>query len=175
MIITNSQLREAFVSAQLKYYFDKKLAPMPSHEVDVLIEETLKFLNMATYLTGNIPVSKAIDEVWHYWILETQEYHTLCEKTGEGKFIHHVSNDYQEFADEDIANHSMDLTQEVAILSSYVLNFGPFELDRLQFWPLAEQLMQYCERDITKLNAWLSSASVNAPAEVVPALRRATA
>jgi hypothetical protein len=58
MIITHAQLREVFVSAQLKHYFDKKLAPLPGDEVDIRIEETLKFLNMATYITGNIPVER---------------------------------------------------------------------------------------------------------------------
>jgi hypothetical protein len=169
MIITHAQLREVFVSAQLKHYFDKKLAPLPSNEVDIRIEETLKFLNMATYITGNIPVSKEIDELWHYWILETQEYRKLCVKLHGGKFLHHTSNDYQEYADPDVADRGIDLEQEVAILSAYVLNYGSFALERVKYWPLAERLMRQRGWDIDALNAWLACASVLASAEAVAA------
>jgi hypothetical protein len=159
MLITNVQLREVFVSAPLKHYFEKKLAPLTSEEIDARIEETLKFLNMATYITGNIPVSKEIDELWHYWILETQEYRTLCAKLHGGKFLHHTSNDYQEYADPDVASQELDLEQEVAILSSYVLNYGPFELERIKYWPLTERLMRQRGWDLHALNAWLATAS----------------
>jgi hypothetical protein len=40
--LTNQQLRQAFLTPQMKYYFDKKLAPLPAHEVDARIEEMLK-------------------------------------------------------------------------------------------------------------------------------------
>jgi hypothetical protein len=164
-MITNAQLRELFVSAHLKHYFLKKLAPLPSDEVDVRVEETLKFLNMATYITGNIPVSKEIDDLWHYWILETQEYRKLCMRLHGGKFLHHTSNDYLAFADPDVSAQVLDLEQEVAILSSYVLNYGPFEPKRVKYWPIAERLLHQRGWHIEALNAWLSSSAALAESE----------
>ena len=163
MIITNSRLRELFVSPQLRFYFDKKLAPLNRSEIDLQLEETLKFLNMATYISGNIPVSKEIDEVWHYWILETQEYQRLCLKLPGGKFIHHTSNDFLNYVEKDIANQVMDLPHQVGILSSYVLNFGPFEVDRIKYWPVTEQVMRRCGMDVASLNAWLGMPATNEP------------
>lgn len=160
MSITNAQLRAAFLSAPLKHYFEKKLAPLPREEIDVRIEETLKFLNMATYITGNIPVSKEIDELWHYWILETQEYHKLCSKLCGGKFMHHTSNDYQEYADPEVGNRGLNLNQEIAILSSYVINYGAFEPNRIKYWPVAERLMRQLAWDVNTLNTWLASGCV---------------
>jgi hypothetical protein len=52
--------------------------PQPSAEVYIRIEETLKFLNMATFCEGNIPVTQELDDIWHYWVLETREYAKLC-------------------------------------------------------------------------------------------------
>jgi len=40
-MITNETLRETFVSPAMKYYFDRKLAPLPSEQVDARIEELL--------------------------------------------------------------------------------------------------------------------------------------
>ncbi len=73
-MIAREDLRHRFLSPQMTYYFHKKLAPLPPMEVDLRIEETLKFLNLAVYCEGAIPVSKEIDDVWHYWVLETAEY-----------------------------------------------------------------------------------------------------
>jgi hypothetical protein len=61
------------------------------------------------------------------------------------------------------------LEQEVAILGAYVLNYGPFDLARTKYWPLAERLMRQRGWDIDTLNAWLASASALAPAEAVAA------
>jgi hypothetical protein len=140
----------------MKHYFDKKLAPLPSEEIDVRIEETLKFLNMAAYIDGSIPVSPEIDEVWHYWILETHEYAQLCAKLQGGRFLHHRSNDYAEYLDKDVKAHDIDLQRDVGILSSYVLNYGPFEARRVKYWLLAAHLVSELGWDVERLNAWLN-------------------
>src|SRR5215203_6069345 len=51
-MITGQQLRDKFLSPAMKHYFDMKLAPLSSEEVDVRIEEALKFLNMAAHIRG---------------------------------------------------------------------------------------------------------------------------
>jgi hypothetical protein len=156
-MITNQQLRQAFLTQQMKYYFDKKLAPLPSSEVDARIEEMLKYLNMSIHSDGDIPFSKDIDEVWHYWVLETAEYMELCSKLHGGGFIHHTSNDYVEYFDEGVKNKKIGLARGLAILSSYVLNYGPFQADRLQYWPVAEHLMESLGWSLDTFNQWLAS------------------
>lgn len=158
-MITNEQLRETFLSANMKYYFDRKLAPLSSDEVNVRIEELLKYLNMAAHSHGGIPFSDEIDDVWHYWILQTKEYATLCNKLQGSRFIHHSSNDYEEFHDPQVRERSIDLHRAVSLLSSYVLNYGPFEADRIRYWPAAAQLMKLLSWNVDQFNTWLASST----------------
>jgi hypothetical protein len=77
-LITNQQLIETFLTPQMEGYFQEKLSHVPQHELAVQLEECLKFLFIAHLCPGNIPVTQAIDDVWHLWILETVEYCRLC-------------------------------------------------------------------------------------------------
>ena len=157
-MITGHQLREEFLSPQMHFYFERKLAPLPSEDVLVQIEELLKYLNMAVHCNGDIPVSKDIDEVWHLWILQTQQYEELCAKLSGGVFLHHSSNDYALFTDPGAKDRKIDRTIGISILASYVMNYGPFEADRLKYWPLANRLAESLG-DAAKLNALLQVPS----------------
>jgi hypothetical protein len=157
-MITSQHLREAYLSPQMKRYFDRKLAPVPSAEVYVRIEELLKFLNMAEPCPGGIPVSAEIDDVWHYWILETAEYARLCAKLGPGVFLHHSSTDYSEDADVSAKGTKADLESGLSTLVSYVKNYGTFEQDRVRYWPLAARLMDLKKCDLAQFNTWLEAA-----------------
>jgi len=155
-MITNEQLRAAFVSPAMKFYFDRKLAPLSGDEVNARVEELLKYLNMSAFCHGGIPFNDAIDDVWHLWIMQTKEYAILCHKLQGSKFIHHSSNEYEAFGDPDVKTRPTDLQRAVGVLRSYVLNYGPFAEDRVRFWPLAEQLMQRLDWDVKRLNEWLA-------------------
>ena len=157
-MITNERLRETFVSPAMKYYFDRKLAPLPSEQVDARIEELLKYLNMAAHSHGGIPFSDEIDDVWHLWIMQTKEYMQLCGKLQGGKFIHHSSNDYEEFTDKRIKKRPVDLPRAVAILRAYYINYGPLAADRIQYWPVAAQLTKRLGWTADRLNEWLGAA-----------------
>ena len=63
MMITNEQLRQTFLSEQMKHYLEKKLSPLSSEEVEVRIEEALKYLNMASHRSGNIPFAKLMSNL----------------------------------------------------------------------------------------------------------------
>jgi hypothetical protein len=156
-MISNRQLQRAFVSPPLQHYFRRKLAPLADDEVDARIEETLKFLNMAGHIEGSIPVTRELDEVWHYWILETQEYATLCARLPGGGFVHHASNDFAEFADPEIGRRAIDIDHHVAILASYVDNYGPFAAERVRYWRVAVRLMEARGWDVARLNRWLGA------------------
>ena len=157
-MITGQQLRAEFLNPAMKHYFDMKLAPLSGEEVNVRIEETLKFLNMAVHCRGGIPVSEEIDEVWHYWILETLEYEKLCSKLTGEKMIHHSANNYLEYTDKELKILRVSLEDGITILLSYVQNYGPFEPDRARYWRFAKAIMERQNWDTAALNQWLASA-----------------
>jgi hypothetical protein len=157
-MITGHQLREEFLGPQMRFYFERKLEPLPSEDVLARIEELLKYLNMAVHCNGDIPVSTEIDDVWHLWILQTQEYDELCAKLSGGVFLHHSSNDYALFTDPGAKDRKIDRRIGIAILASYVMNYGRFEADRLKYWPLAARLAESLG-DLARLNALLQSTS----------------
>jgi hypothetical protein len=161
MTITCHQLRDTYLSAPMLHYFQKKFPQLPEAELRARIEETLKFLAISTYCTGAIPVSRDIDEIWHCWILQTQEYEALCLSLPGGKFIHHTSNDYIEYFDGDIGKHD-NLPMDVKMLATYVANYGPFEESRVKYWLLASHLVENCGWKIQQLNDWLTSSSARA-------------
>ena len=163
-MITNAQLRQTFVSPAMKFYFDRKLAPLPGTEVDARVEELLKYLNMSLFSHGGIPVSEDIDDVWHLWIMQTKEYALLCRRLQGGKFIHHSSNEYEAYADADVRDRPIDIHRVVALLASYVLNYGPFQASRLRYWPVAEQVTQRLGWSVEQLNEWLTSRNASGAA-----------
>jgi hypothetical protein len=158
-MISNEQLRAAFLTPAMKHYFERKLADLSSAEAAARIEELLKYLNMTAHSHGSIPVNDEIDDVWHLWVLQTKEYMQLCRKLQGGKFIHHSSNDYEEYADRDIKERPVDLQRAMAILRSYVVNYGAFQADRVKYWPVAAQVLQQLDWTVDRLNAWLGAAA----------------
>jgi hypothetical protein len=155
MTITNQQLRETFLTPAMQHYFARKLPHLSDAELNIRIEETLKFLAIAPQCSGSIPVSKEIDEIWHYWILQTQEYEQLCLLLPTAVFIHHSSNAYMESVDSKLSGHD-SLLSHVKMLAAYVANYGPFEESRVKFWTLASELCEKCHWSTHDLNAWLT-------------------
>ena len=76
--ITGEDLRAAYLTAPMMHYFRKKLAEVADDDLLARIEEALKYLAISRYCRSAIPVTREIDDIWHYWILQTQEYEQLC-------------------------------------------------------------------------------------------------
>lgn len=156
MLVTGEQLRKAYLSPQMLRYFERKLPELERAEVLARVEEALKFLTLAFYSEGNIAVVQEIDDIWHLWILETQEYWRLCERMHGGRYLHHSSNAFCAPADSDSIRNSIE--QDVAALADYVVNYGPFAPDRVRFWHLPRYLVDVCGMSVDELNAWLTKA-----------------
>ncbi|MEE9356206.1 MAG: hypothetical protein V3U75_11505 [Methylococcaceae bacterium] len=170
-MITNQQLRATFLTPNMKYYFEKKFPHLSSEEVDMYLEELLKYLNMAVYCNGDIPFSKEVDEFWHYWILETEEYQDLCNKLHGKKFFHHSSNDYEEFSNKDAKSRKIEVNRGIEILVSYVLNYGDFEEDRIKHWPFTTKIIEQFGWSLREFNAWLRSGFENSGAQLISTLQ----
>ena len=83
-------LRDSLISPYMLGYLRDKLADLSYHAVGLRVEELLKFLTLAAKCeAGPLPISPELDELWHLFILETQEYASICAKLG--KFIHHTA------------------------------------------------------------------------------------
>jgi len=155
MAISNERLRAAFLPPQMACYFAKKLPELDAAERQIRIEETLKFLNIAVYCRGNIPVIRELDDIWHLWILETQEYERLCGLLQGRRFIHHSSNAYTSCGDEDAVPPEQELEEKLAALAMYVRNYGPFQADRVRYWKFAAWLVEDCGWPLEQLNRCL--------------------
>ena len=155
MAISNQQLRHAFLTPPMECYFARKLPALDRTELGIRVEETLKFLNIATYCRGNIPVSKEIDEIWHLWILETYEYERLCRALQGRQFIHHSSNAYLDCRGDAVQSFEDDLEQKVTMLAIYVLNYGPLQADRVRYWTFAMHLVDNVGWSLDQLNGWI--------------------
>lgn len=147
-------LSNDLLDAPMLHYFRRKFRELPPEELALRIEETLRFLFISHECSGSIPVSQEIDDVWHAWILQTQEYVALCEKLPTGRYIHHSSNDYLRYFDSSVGEPD-GLELDVKMLALYTANFGPFEESRAMHWLLGRHLLQRCGWSVGMLNEWL--------------------
>jgi hypothetical protein len=88
-----------------------------------------------------IPVTKEIDEVWHFLIIQTRDYAALCEKLPGGEFLHHQSLHFTEFAGN---SRRRDLMEKfLQWLQCYEQYFGPFSEEAAEYWVMAKYLQKY--------------------------------
>jgi hypothetical protein len=162
---TDRRLCAALLNAPMLHYFKRKFPDLSDDELESRIEETLRFLFISHECSGAIPVSKDIDEIWHAWILQTQEYMALCEKLPTGRYIDHSANDYLSFFDPLVGERD-SLEQDVKMLALYVANFGPFDERRAMHWLLARHLLEGRGWSVSDLNGWLSQSGGAALSEL---------
>ncbi|GHJ03067.1 MULTISPECIES: glycine-rich domain-containing protein [Streptomyces] len=113
----------------------------PAEEVVVhQVRECLRYLYLVSAhpdrLAGLfLPVEQDIDEIWHYLILQTREYRTLCEeRLPGGHFIHHRSIAYGDYQQE--PGRETAAEEALRWLPLYVEAFGPFDEDALPHWTI---------------------------------------
>lgn len=146
-------LLDYYSSPQLEGYFLKKCPEFSIEELRLQLGELLKFLNLSHHAVVDIPVSEEIDNLWHLWILETKQYHALCEKLPSGKYLHHLSIDYPHEGQEIDELKRSNL--QLSFLVSYVHNFGPFTSETLPFWPIAYNMFRCMDQNLEALNSYL--------------------
>lgn len=155
--ISDNDLVNKFLTPEMELYFYKKFCKESKEVVLQKVVELLKYLCLCVNdeSSGNIPFSQEIDEVWHYWILQTKQYQELTSNLPAGKFIHHSSNDYNNSAT------TLDIDEverQVSFLASYVSNFSGFNEGSIKYWPMANAIMQHLKlKNIDDLNCYIRS------------------
>ena len=163
MTISGSELRRELLEPGMEFYLQAKLPDVSPEELHARIEETLRFLYLSSECTGDIPVTREIDDLWHLLILQTPEYERLCKRLPGEKFIHHCSNKFLAYFGEGRSQEG-SLRNEVRMHALYVQNFGKFDRNRVRYWRLAAYLVQEVGWTTEELNDWLTHADVQ-PAE----------
>ncbi|WP_228059228.1 hypothetical protein [Nostoc sp. LEGE 06077] len=149
------KLTEIYLSEKMLRHFQRKILGVEQEALKIRIEEFLKFIILSTEIKGcPIPVSQEIDEVWHQWILETQEYHTLCQQLPSQRYIHHSSlpnNTTFPASHEEMENQ---IILDFSWIASYVANFGKFTEEAVVYWTTAFSLMQKMGWSLEYLNSF---------------------
>ena len=141
-------------------HLSSKLDYLNMEEFSCALAEFLKFIEISLYWgdkeTLFLPCGPTIDDIWHQYILETKDYFDLCEALKPNSYLHHSGlsfNQYRKIASKD----SMKIWEEdFSVLSSYYRNFGDFDADKIQHWPVATHLMKTFGISIERLNQILS-------------------
>ncbi|MEY9928548.1 hypothetical protein ABH926_003187 [Catenulispora sp. GP43] len=118
----------------------ENLADRDPHDLDIQIEECLKYLLIMSERPGGfIPLTGPGDEVWHELILQTPDYAALCEALPGRRFIHHRSLSFREYTQMRSQEEIVD--EFLGWIPEYVGRFGPFTAERAQYWSFCEFLM----------------------------------
>lgn len=156
--ISNDQLFSKYLPTQLEEYFYRKLSNQDPCYVKLKIAEILKYLSLAHHTPGEIHFNEELDEIWHLWILQTEQYYALMNELPEKKFIHHSSKEYITGLEIDL-DEDDKIKRQLLFLINYNLNFGGFTEITIKFWPAAVALSEALSLNINELNEYLKECS----------------
>lgn len=97
-----------------------------------------------------LPVSKEIDQIWHYCILSTRDYFDTCSRLG-FEYLHHEPRIASTFSIplEENSRHGLEW------MLSYTRNFGKYEDEAVRYWPVAGNLCSKAGWTLADLNTKL--------------------
>lgn len=69
------------------------------NDFDTCLTEVLRYLYLISKAGESrfVPLTEDADTVWHELILQTAEYHDLCDRLPGRRYIHHTSEEYASF------------------------------------------------------------------------------
>ena len=105
-------------------------------ECDLQILECLKFLYLmssdTSLIQGFLPVSQEVDDVWHYFIIQTREYESFCKRLPGSFFIHHKSIHFSIYAQ--TRDRSSIIRDFIKWIRPYSRLFGGFNEKTANYW-----------------------------------------
>jgi hypothetical protein len=156
LFVSDESIMREFVTPQMMAYFAAKFPNVKPDTLARRVCELLKYLMLVRFSPGRILFGKDVDDIWHYWIMQTRQYAQLCEKLPGETFRHHSSVDYRETEDNAESGTVTDAVQRIlSFFISYYLNFGPITDDRLECWPTLRRVAQEAGWNLDALNDFL--------------------
>lgn len=155
--MTEQQILGDLYEETVRYVRQHNQVDEPTARVQV--REAVRYLTLVSAhrdeLSGLfLPVEQAIDEVWHYLILQTKEYVDLCEnRLPGGYFIHHRSISYDDYGQQQPSREAM-IEQFLRWIPFYSRRFGEFDADGGRWWTMVRFLheeMGYSLSEISSL------------------------
>lgn len=156
-------LKENFiidVSASMIHKLTDSFTNVETHELFLQINEFLKFIflksiyNLRQEEPVFIPVSKDIDEIWHVFILQTQEYQDLCSRLPGKSFIHHQSMNLDHYIEKVGLRETIE--RILKFLVEYYRYFGAFDVPQLKYWTIPNYLILQRNFPLALLNEILA-------------------
>ncbi|MFD7747926.1 hypothetical protein ACFV2V_06860 [Streptomyces sp. NPDC059698] len=130
--------------AEVVRHFRDKAPDAPPGFVERQVTECLRYLYLVSLHPDRLgglflPVEQDIDEIWHYLILQTREYRSLCEERLPGRFfINHRSIAYEDY--QDGPGREQALEEALRWIPLCCREFGPFDADALPHWTMVRFL-----------------------------------
>ncbi|MFC9433291.1 hypothetical protein [Nocardia sp. NPDC057030] len=140
----------------VRYVRDHNQVDEPTARIQ--IREAVRYLILVSAhreeLTGLfLPVEQAIDEVWHYLILQTREYAELCEnRLPGGHFIHHRSISYDAYGQRQPSREAM-IEQFLRWIPLYCARFGEFDAEGGRWWTMVRFLHEEMGHSLAEISA----------------------
>lgn len=149
-----SKIAPGFEPAFMLEILPKELPELDIALLELRLAEFLKFIFLRS-ASGKeslfVPVKKAIDEIWHLFIIQTREYERFCQALPGKYFIHHTTMHLDTFA------HDKDkqavMTEMLAWIPQYIQHFGPFTEKTLHYWVMPSFLQEHHGLSLSEINA----------------------
>lgn len=149
-----SLLGEPLYAEVVEYFTGKTGEPAGYVERQTL--ECLRYLYLVSAHSDELaglflPVEQEIDEIWHYLILQTQEYREFCRRLPGGFFVEHRSISYTEYQEEPPRERAAE--EALRWIPLYCTEFGPFEADALPHWTMVRFLHEELDMSLAQIAA----------------------
>lgn len=145
----------------LEYLHSAARKSFGDEEGGKLVVEFFKFFIMAiNFPDKEIRISKAIDEIWHFAILETKHYRKLNSENNSGRFLDHSKIE----RDDAESERGSEVRDSLEFCLNYINLYGEFPSDAIQFWPQANQISILSKSSGENLNNFLHEIFQNASA-----------
>jgi hypothetical protein len=163
-----SSARKTVSTATLKSLLDERLyrevtryvarqTGLSDADAEHQIVECLRYLYLVSAYPDRLgglflPVEQPIDDVWHYLILQTREYRTLCETRLPGRFfVEHRSLPYSEY--QQAPSREQLIEQALCWLPLYRDTFGPFGEHAMPYWTMVRFLHEQLDMSLPDIAA----------------------
>lgn len=159
--VNNPRLRQLFEKIAPTFSPNFMLALLPHecpqlalHELEIRTAEFLKFIYLRSLWVGGnegfVPVKKAIDEIWHVFIVQTREYERFCQALPGKVFLHHTTVHLKDL--ERKQDRAFLIKEMLAWIPRYREYFGAFTPETAIYWMMPSFLQETLNMSLDEIN-----------------------